>query len=74
MTSDTLKNYWDVGNEDESMYATVLRTGVQQMCLNRPDVMLSLQRKRERVALDQHNFDAVKPLTEQFIRPVAVAR
>ncbi len=34
--------YVDVGNEDESMYRTVLRTGVRGVCVNRPDVMVNI--------------------------------
>jgi glycerophosphoryl diester phosphodiesterase len=45
MTKDCLENYWDVGNEDESMYDALLRTGVQQMCINKPDVLIGLRNK-----------------------------
>ncbi|KAL3821748.1 hypothetical protein ACHAXA_008484 [Cyclostephanos tholiformis] len=34
--------YVDVGNEAESTYQTVLRTGVDRVCVNRPDVMLKV--------------------------------
>jgi glycerophosphoryl diester phosphodiesterase len=40
MEMDTCSNYLDVGNEDESMYETVLSSGVKSMCVNRPDVLL----------------------------------
>jgi glycerophosphoryl diester phosphodiesterase len=45
MTNDCLEKYWDVGNEDESMYDALLRTGVQQMCINKPDVLIGLRNK-----------------------------
>jgi glycerophosphoryl diester phosphodiesterase len=45
MTKDCLEKYWDVGNEDESMYDALLRTGVQQMCINKPDVLIGLRKK-----------------------------
>lgn len=45
MTSDCTKKYWDVGNEDASMYEVLLRTGVQQMCVNRPNVLIELKRR-----------------------------
>lgn len=45
MASDCRDKYWDVGNEDFSMYEAVLRTGVQQMCINRPDVLLAFRKE-----------------------------
>jgi glycerophosphoryl diester phosphodiesterase len=45
MEHDCTHKYWDVGNEDEAMYEALLRTGVQQMCINRPDVLLELRGK-----------------------------
>lgn len=42
MARDADTKYWDVGNEDGDMYETVLRTGVEQMCVNRPDVLAAL--------------------------------
>mmetsp|Transcript_14322 Transcript_14322/g.34715 ORF Transcript_14322/g.34715 Transcript_14322/m.34715 type:complete len:418 (+) Transcript_14322:25-1278(+) len=45
MKRDCLEKYWDVGNEDESMYDALLRTGVQQMCINQPDVLVHLREK-----------------------------
>lgn len=43
MTEDCLEKYWDVGNEDEIMYEAMWKTGVQQLCLNKPDVMIALR-------------------------------
>jgi len=40
MAKDCTNKYWDVGNEDESMYLALMKTGVQQMCVNRPDVLV----------------------------------
>lgn len=45
MANDCQDRFWDVGNEDESMYEAMLRTGVQQMCINRPDVLAQLRQK-----------------------------
>jgi glycerophosphoryl diester phosphodiesterase len=42
MRSDLDNKYFDVGNEDKTMYATLLKTGVRQMCVNRPDVLLNM--------------------------------
>lgn len=39
MKEDYLTKYFDVGNEDADMYLTVLRSGVQSLCVNRPDVL-----------------------------------
>lgn len=48
MFEDTTYKYQDVGNEDESMYEVVLRSGVGSMCVNRPDVMAQLAAKLQR--------------------------
>jgi glycerophosphoryl diester phosphodiesterase len=45
MGYDSTHKYLDVGNEDESMYLLVLQTGVQRMCVNKPDVLLGLREK-----------------------------
>jgi hypothetical protein len=45
MDHDCRTKYHDVGNEDEAMYEALLRTGVQEMCINRPDVLLRLREK-----------------------------
>jgi glycerophosphoryl diester phosphodiesterase len=42
MAQDVQDKYWDVGNEDERMYATLLRSGVQQVCVNKPDVLIGM--------------------------------
>jgi glycerophosphoryl diester phosphodiesterase len=71
MASDTLEKYWDVGNEDEIMYATLLRTGVQSLCLNKPDVMIGLQRYREHMMLDQPPvYESYGAVEQPFLRAV----
>ena len=45
MAEDTSTKYLDVGNEDESMYQTVLKTGVQALCVNRPNILIGMLRK-----------------------------
>eukprot|EP00545_Synedropsis_sp_CCMP1620_P011805 CAMPEP_0119004508 /NCGR_PEP_ID=MMETSP1176-20130426/1177_1 /TAXON_ID=265551 /ORGANISM="Synedropsis recta cf, Strain CCMP1620" /LENGTH=352 /DNA_ID=CAMNT_0006956217 /DNA_START=296 /DNA_END=1354 /DNA_ORIENTATION=+ len=45
MTQDTTETFHTVGNEDENMYRTVLETGVQQLCCNRPDLLVAMLRK-----------------------------
>ncbi|CAJ1948951.1 unnamed protein product [Cylindrotheca closterium] len=45
MVENCREKYWDVGNEDESMYDALLRTGVQKMCVNKPDVLFGLREK-----------------------------
>lgn len=34
--------YDDIGNEDESCYQIVIATGVDELCVNRPEVLLNL--------------------------------
>lgn len=36
------EKYLDVGNEDASMYQMVLHSGVEALCVNRPEVLLNL--------------------------------
>lgn len=45
MNEDCATKFRDVGNEDFSMYEAVLQTGVQQMCVNKPDVLIALREK-----------------------------
>jgi len=42
MKEDISSRYLDVGNEDELMYRTLLSTCVMSLCVNKPDVLLSL--------------------------------
>jgi glycerophosphoryl diester phosphodiesterase len=39
MQSDVANKYWDIGNEDAACYQTVMDTGVQQLCVNKPRVL-----------------------------------
>mmetsp|Transcript_3397 Transcript_3397/g.6199 ORF Transcript_3397/g.6199 Transcript_3397/m.6199 type:complete len:352 (+) Transcript_3397:846-1901(+) len=49
MNHDVTYTYYDVGNEeDETVYDMVWKTGVQQMCINRPDVLIRLKEKRRK--------------------------
>jgi len=45
MQRDVTEKYWDIGNEDETCYQAVVDTGVQQICCNRPDVLVNLLSK-----------------------------
>jgi len=42
MLEDTTEKYLDVGNEDEMMYLTVMNSGVGTMCVNKPDILISM--------------------------------
>ena len=53
MNEDCSAKYFDVGNEDHSMYEALVRTGVQQLCVNKPDVLIEL-RERLFLQLQQH--------------------
>jgi len=46
MKSDVANKYWDIGNEDERCYQVLLDTGVSQLCVNRPDVLISLLQRQ----------------------------
>jgi glycerophosphoryl diester phosphodiesterase len=50
MNEDCSIKYKDVGNEDFAMYEVMLQTGVQQLCVNKPDVLIAL---RENLFLQQ---------------------
>lgn len=41
MIEDATYKYLDVGNEDETMYETVMRSGVRSMCINKPQTLLN---------------------------------
>ena len=45
MAEDTKTKYLDVGNEDESMYQTVIKTGVQGLCVNRPNILIDMLKR-----------------------------
>lgn len=42
MTDDVKDRYWDIGNEDERCYEAVLDTGVDELCVNKPDILKSI--------------------------------
>jgi glycerophosphoryl diester phosphodiesterase len=42
MQNDTTTKYLDVGNEDDDMYRAVMDSGVRQLCVNRPQVLMQL--------------------------------
>jgi glycerophosphoryl diester phosphodiesterase len=42
MKEDTTHKYLDVGNEDETMYKTVINTGVMSLCVNKADVVAKI--------------------------------
>ena len=46
MRLDTMEKYHDVGNEDEAMYRTIMATGVRAMCINKPDILVSMIGRR----------------------------
>jgi len=53
----SLKYFGDCGNEDKAMYDIVRKTGVQSMCVNRPDVlhgMLHTKGEPTHRALESH--------------------
>lgn len=66
MASDCRERFWDVGNEDESMYKAILRTGVRQLCVNRPDVLVQLRKKFLTVAAkERYELTTMLAGTEQ---------
>jgi hypothetical protein len=42
MHKDVTGKYLDVGNEDVIMYEMILETGVRQLCVNRPNVLVEM--------------------------------
>ncbi len=62
MKEDVTSKYFDVGNEDEMMYDVLLRSGVQSICGNRPEVIVKVvesQGRRINWTADS-NFDEEK--------------
>lgn len=49
MLQDISNLFHDVGNEDESMYLAIMKTGVKAMCVNKPDVLATLLMKHQAV-------------------------
>mmetsp|Transcript_9479 Transcript_9479/g.13935 ORF Transcript_9479/g.13935 Transcript_9479/m.13935 type:complete len:301 (+) Transcript_9479:62-964(+) len=54
MQYDVTHRFQDVGNEDESMYRTIMATGVKAMCVNKPDVLANLLMKQ--VQPNKHEY------------------
>ena len=44
MAEDIETKYWDVGPDKSSplLYATLLQSGVQQLCVNKPEVLIAM--------------------------------
>ena len=63
MASDSMEKYWDVGNEDESMYEVVLRSGVQQMCVNKPDVLIGMKQQQLKLPIEQDEIFTTRPFS-----------
>ena len=47
MQEDAAKRFDDVGDEDAAMYQTVLNSGVQAICVNKPDVLIDYLKRRD---------------------------
>lgn len=45
MADDMKGHYWDVRNEDERCYEAVLDTGVDELCVNKPDILKKILRE-----------------------------
>ena len=43
MAADIADRFWDVGNEDAACYAALWETGVDEICINKPDVAIALR-------------------------------
>jgi glycerophosphoryl diester phosphodiesterase len=50
MVTDITTKFVGDGNEDETMYRTVMETGVQQLCCNRPDLLAAMLKKQKKEA------------------------
>lgn len=68
MNDDCMERFWDVGNEDESMFKALLQTGVQQLCVNRPDTLVSL-----RSNLEKESHHVLGEITNDFAKILSVA-
>jgi glycerophosphoryl diester phosphodiesterase len=48
MAEDVKTRYLDIGNEDDRCYEAVLDTGVDELCVNKPDILMTiLHRQRQ---------------------------
>jgi glycerophosphoryl diester phosphodiesterase len=55
MKQDCSTKYWDVDNEDLDMYQALIDTGVQQMCINRPDVLIQWRERHQEMCVNANN-------------------
>jgi len=46
MLEHATDEYLDMGNEDESCYQAIIDTGVQEICCNRPDVLIAILKRQ----------------------------
>ncbi|GAX19133.1 hypothetical protein FisN_3Lu078 [Fistulifera solaris] len=46
MAEDVKTRYLDVGNEDDRCYEAVLDTGVDELCVNKPDILINILHRR----------------------------
>jgi glycerophosphoryl diester phosphodiesterase len=65
MKSDTATKYLDIGNEDESCYQALIDTGVKQLCVNRPDVLIGLLKKQQQEEARQQQQQLIQDLEQQ---------
>lgn len=63
MASDTTLKYWDVGNEDERCYQALLETGVQQLCVNRPQVLFEYLNRNTHTVQQRSTTSSTVPMT-----------
>lgn len=57
MKSDVATKYWDIGNEDLLCYLTVMETGVQELCCNRPDILVAMLQQMQQDGADDGGDD-----------------
>jgi len=67
MLKDATNNYWDVGNEDESCLETLIQTGVQQICTNRPNVLYDWLQTKQEAAADVVSMDLEQQQQQQSL-------
>jgi glycerophosphoryl diester phosphodiesterase len=62
MQSDVTHKYWDIGNEDERCYQALIDSGVSQLCVNRPDVLIRMLKRQQ-----EQDYDAPTPTPPQVL-------
>ena len=77
MKSDFLEKYWDAGNEDYACYEALVETGVEQMCVNRPQVLseyLNVKAKKDQDSNNKRKRQRQPPLSSTtFQQMVTIA-